>query len=456
LGEGPVRLDSTAASGYAQVSPDGLFQFGHSKDHRPDLPQLKVQLATLDPLGLPLSSTIVSGERADDGLYVPEIKKVQKTLQSSGLLYVGDCKMAALETRAYLAKSKDYYLCPLSQVQMPSEKLAQLLAPVWTGQQNLSALYQPTPSPSPGEVAAPEVLIGQGYSLERAQKAVVAGEEHTWTERLLVVRSTKWQQAQQHSLQARLEKAQAQIEELNKRKRGKRRWPNRAALEQAVQAILDHFKVAKLVQISYVESLIVHARRRYQTRAADEVVQWSGQVVVAVDAPALVQAEAELGWRVYATNHRESELSLQKAILAYRSEYLVEHNFGRLKGRGLSLQPMYLAIDTRVKGLVRLLTLALRVLSLVEFEVRRQLAEQAESLSGLYAGQPKRSTTRPTTESLLKAFSGLNLSKVVVAGQVHYHVTPLTALQQRILALLGFSTDLYTTLTLHSYQPFLE
>jgi len=35
-----IRLDTTTAA--ASVTPDGLFQFGHRKDHRPDLPQLKI------------------------------------------------------------------------------------------------------------------------------------------------------------------------------------------------------------------------------------------------------------------------------------------------------------------------------------------------------------------------------------------------------------------------------
>ncbi len=61
-----VRLDRTTASGYWTVSQEGLFQFGHSKDHRPDLPQLKVMLSALDPLGLPMATQIVSGQRADD------------------------------------------------------------------------------------------------------------------------------------------------------------------------------------------------------------------------------------------------------------------------------------------------------------------------------------------------------------------------------------------------------
>ena len=61
-----VHVDSTSASVYATVNEEGLFQFGHSKDDRPDLPQVKVMQAVLDPLGMPLATDVVSGERADD------------------------------------------------------------------------------------------------------------------------------------------------------------------------------------------------------------------------------------------------------------------------------------------------------------------------------------------------------------------------------------------------------
>src|SRR5256885_13999559 len=100
LGADCVRLDATTASSYGAVTEDGLLQLGHSKDHRPDLGQLKVMLATLDPLGLPLATEVLSGQRADDPLYLPTIARVRAALSQSGLLYVGDCKMAALSTRA--------------------------------------------------------------------------------------------------------------------------------------------------------------------------------------------------------------------------------------------------------------------------------------------------------------------------------------------------------------------
>ena len=78
-----VRIDSTTAKGYLEITPEGLFQLGHSKDHRPDLPQVKINLSVLDPLGLPLTTTVVAGQRADDPLYLPEIKRVQQSLGRS-------------------------------------------------------------------------------------------------------------------------------------------------------------------------------------------------------------------------------------------------------------------------------------------------------------------------------------------------------------------------------------
>jgi hypothetical protein len=66
-----VRLDSPTASGHWSVTEDGLFQFGHSQDHRPDRPQVKVMISALDPLGMPVATDVVPGQRADDPLYLP-------------------------------------------------------------------------------------------------------------------------------------------------------------------------------------------------------------------------------------------------------------------------------------------------------------------------------------------------------------------------------------------------
>jgi len=131
-----------------------------------------------------------------------------------------------------------------------------------------------------------------------------------------------------------------------------------------------------------------------------------------VDEEALESAVRRLGWRIYSTNQALEQLSLEQAVLAYRSEYLVERSFGRLKGRPLSLRPMYLQRDDHATGLIRLLSIALRVLTLLEFVVRRGLAAEETTLSGLYASNPKRETARPTAERLLAAFKGLSARRL--------------------------------------------
>ncbi|MBF0589950.1 MAG: hypothetical protein HQL53_12570 [Magnetococcales bacterium] len=55
LQKGQIRIDSSTAKRFIKVTPDGLFQLGHSKDRRPDLPQVKINMSTLDPLGLPMN-----------------------------------------------------------------------------------------------------------------------------------------------------------------------------------------------------------------------------------------------------------------------------------------------------------------------------------------------------------------------------------------------------------------
>src|SRR5262249_7392073 len=112
LSRAVIRCDATTVSGDHEVTEGGLLQFGHSKDD-PTRPQIKVMMGALDPLGMPLATAVVSGERADDGLYLPSIKRIRSGLRTYGLLFVGDCKMSALDARAYLGQHQDWYLSPL-------------------------------------------------------------------------------------------------------------------------------------------------------------------------------------------------------------------------------------------------------------------------------------------------------------------------------------------------------
>ena len=124
-----------------------------------------------------------------------------------------------------------------------------------------------------------------------------------------------------------------------------------------------------------------------------------------------------------------------------------------MKGRPLSLTPMSRARDDQATGLIRLLSIGLRILTLLECGVRRRLATAKTTLAGLYVGNPRRATAHPTAERLLEAFQGLTLTIIRDGRRRRRHLTPLSRLHHRILALLDFAADMYTRLRADSHKP---
>jgi transposase len=354
--------------------------------------------------------------------------------------------MASRDTRARISAPGDFYLCPLPQVQLAEGEFDAALEAVWHGAQALSPVVREGPK---GELE----LIAEGYEYPMAMSQKVGEQVQHWTERRLVVRSVRHAQAAEAALRARVAQAIAQIAALNQRGRGKKRFETVSAIRQAVVAIIQRYGVHDLVWFRLTPHVTPRPVRAYRGQPARGDHNRHVTVEVCVDEAALEAAVRRLGWRVYGTNQPIESLSLAQAVLAYRSEYQVERSLGRLKGRPLSLTPMYGQRDDHATGLIRLLSIALRVLTLLEFVGRRQLAAEEAKLAGLYAGNPRRETARPTAERLLEAFQDLTLTIVKGPRQTDRHITILNPLQERILEILGFSSELYTRLCPVSSEP---
>jgi transposase len=441
------RIDTTTASSDAEVlSEHGLLQFGHSKD-RDDLPQLKIAAAALDPLGLPVSTVVVAGHSADDPLDVPAIQEVQRAFGTGGKTYVGDCKMAAVGTRAYVASTRDYYLCPLSEKQLSQEERLALLQPVWTGQQPLQPVYRPPATPA----QEPE-LVAEGFPVEVVVSAEVNGHRVQWTERRWLVRSVAFATGQQQRLEKRLQQAAEQLEQLNRRKQGQKRL-GAEELQAAAQAIVQARRVEGLLDVRVETTIRERRRRRYGDRPEQTVQEPEHRAEVARRDEAIAQAKRAMGWQVDATNHLA--MTVTAVVWGDRGQYRIEDDWSRLKGRSLSLTPMSLQDEGRMQGLVLLLSLAVRLLTLLEWQVRKQLQDGGQTLKGVYPGQPGRQARRPSAELLLKVFQGISLSVVEVLGAVSIHLTPLTRLQERLLALWDLPADLFHRITLHCAEPLL-
>jgi transposase len=431
-----ARIDLTSVAVHHQPpDEDGLMRFGYSKDHRPDLRQFKAMLGTLDPVGLPLATATLSGEQADDPQYLPAWERLVATIGRPNFLVVGDCKLASLENRARIHQGGGCYLTPLPLTgQTPAELQAWVLKPP----------VPPQVLRLPGQ-AAHEPPVGQGFAVEVPCQwhdpdtdTVVA-----WTERRLVVQSAAHARTQRTSLHARLAKAQTALRALKAKPA-----TDRADLETRARAILTQYRVTDSLGLSFRER--VTCRTAYVGRgrpgpqrpqAISETRTWT---VTARRRPAaLAVCERLAGWRVYVTNTPSQCLSVADAVNCYRQQWQPEHGFQRLKGGLLALTPLFLRDEDRIRGLLVLLGIALRVLTLTEFVARRDLAATGETLTGLYAGNPKPATNHPTAERLLKACAPITLYRHDTDTTVWYEVTPLSPLQRRILHALGIPESVY-------------
>jgi transposase len=192
-------------------------------------------------------------------------------------------------------------------------------------------------------------------------------------------------------------------------------------------------------------------KRAYRDRPVREEKEVFFEIEVQRDEGAIEQKKREMGWQVYATNGLE--MSVEQVVWAYRGQYRIENDWSRLKGRPLGLTPVYLQDEGRMQGLVYLLSVALRLLTLVEWQVRERLRQEGTTLQGVYSGQPSRKTVRPSAELLLAVMKTISVSVVLVNGQIHALLAPLTDVQKRLLQLWDLPPDLYEMVAQGFYKP---
>lgn len=445
-----VRLDPTTVSGNHAGGEDSLFEFGHSKDD-PTLRQVKVMVAALDPLGLPLVSQVVAGSTADDPLYIPAVDRVLQIIDGIGLLFVGDSKMSALPTRAHIHHLNQRYLCPLALTGKTAEEMNQWIEAANRGDYALQPVYLKNDQGKRKQLA-------EGYVFERTVSAEISADDPTeveeWTEQVFIVRSERYRQAMQKGLDGRLQRARDKLLALTPPPaRGKRQFQDETELTKAAGAILKAHEVEELLTYTFErqekrQTKYLGRGRGNAERPKREIVTVRYQITAVVrQEEAITAIQKTFGWRAYVTNAPAEQLTLEQAVLTYRDEWLIEHGFHRLKGAPLSLDPLFVKRDDQVVGLINLLSMAVRFLTLLEFVVRRKLKQNQEKLTGLIENNPKKGIDNPTTERLLKMFRDVTLTIVRMPDQtIIRHITPLTPLQTRILELLGLSTAVYTRL----------
>lgn len=433
------RADTTSVSVYhEQEGEEGLLRLGKSKNHRPDLRQFIEVLGTLDPAGIPLTTSTLPGNRADDTIYWPTWERMARIIGHTDWLYVGDSKLHSAENLARIHRAQGYFLTPIPMKGHVPEEFAEWLK---------FAPENPTPVRLPDAKGKMKV-VGHGFEVAR---------EVVWTdgetrekvkvaERVFVVRRESFRKKQIHAFRERLERAQEELQA-----KDGQRVEDREEFEKALREIVERREVAEFLDVTVAwkaerEEKWVGPGRPGPNRPKRVIEHTRARVSVGRREKAVATFEEQAGWRAYGTNAPPSRMSLQDAVEKYAGQWQPERGFHRLKGGILRVAPIFLRTERHIRGLMLIVSMVLRELSLMEFVARRNLAAAKATLIGLYDGLPKKATARPTVERLLKQFEGITLVSVRVGKQVHRQLLDFTAQHKEILKYMGLPANVYAAL----------
>ena len=420
----------------AGEAPRELLRFGHSKDNQPGRLQFKQGLGTLDPAGVPILTHTLSGEVADDGLYLPAWRQMRTTLGRNDFLFVADCKAAAIETRAGIAACQGLYLFPLP---MTGE------TPAWLQAQISQATTQEIVLPEVVDRSGQPKVMGEGFRVKRSLSYTQADQPaFPWQEQWFVTRSYSLTTRQQASLQRRLARTERDLQHMRAQKD-----ETLDAFTHRVHQTLHKRNMAKFLQVKVDETITTRKRYLKPGRPRPNspfTIETRSHFSLTIhrNETALATARLLAGWRIHVSNASSQQMDLIQSVRYYRDEWLVEHGFHRFKKGSLPALPLYLHLPNRIRGLMLLLLIALQALTLIDFVAQRSLAQENTSIAGLVPGNPKMKTSRPSAERLLDAFDKLHLVITDINGSISgFLLESLSPLQCFILDLLHIPLSVY-------------
>jgi transposase len=276
----------------------------------------------------------------------------------------------------------------------------------------------------------PTTLAAKVYELPRRQRFEAKGH-FEWTERMVLVLSTQYAEAQVAGLEERLKKCGKELLERFIPRKSRQVWKsNKTAEARAfVGRVLDKYRAGHLIDAEVVVPQNDSAPLSIRLNCRQEAIK----------------AEKDLmGWRIYITNTDAAKLPPQDLLLCYWEEYKIEQQFHNLLTKVTAFLPIYLKDQVRIVALLRLLFLALQFVALIQYQARKHLQEEKRTLQDLVPGNKSRKMERPTTTILLRRFKGVSVVWVQSPGEpLTTVVTRLENIHSDILWLLRCPDDIY-------------
>lgn len=378
--------------------------YGYSKDHRPDLKQAILGLICANQTSIPTYLRALSGNISDKNS-LPEIAEVylaQFSADDTTPILVADSALYAAATLRQLA---------------PNRWVCRVPATLTEAQTLLANTHQ--------AVMQSSVRAGYFYHEVTSQYGNV---EQRWVVVLCEPRRDKELAQFEKRIQRERTKIDQQAHKLQRQVFN--------CEEDARRALIRFDKQWSFHRITgEVRSSQRYAQPGRPTPDSETVIDWHLHLTVERDAAAITQSQQPLGKYIVATNVLdETQLPTEDLLTVYKDQNCsVERGFRFLKDPLFFAHSLFLKKPSRIMALLMVMGLSLLIYALSEWQLRRQLVEQDQTIPD-QKGQP---TQNPTMRRVFQMFEGIHVLMIQTAHIRKRMVTNVQAVHLQIASLLG-------------------
>jgi transposase len=411
-----VHVDTTSFSVTGEYAPDLdahtlAVTYGYSRDHRADLQQWMLALATTRQGDVPLFCQALDGNASDKVSLVEAVEALSAQLRAAAdpeeeaPIFVADSGLYSAENVGRLNTAGVRWI---SRVPDTSKEARAALAVADDAWQQEGDLWWAADRPAPPGERWVVVRTAQGE--ERARATLRRQVDQT---------REQWEQAFWHLGNQRFACAPDAHAALTKQLKKRPEW-----LTVQTQ-LVEHPKHAQ------------PGRPRRGT--VPDHIEWQIESSLAIDEAAVAQAVRRQASFLVATNVLDpTHLSDQELIQTYKDQHSVERGFAFLKDPLFLASSVFVKKPERIVALSLVMVLCLLVYRLAEHRLREQLAATGQTIPS----QVNKPTDRPTMRWVFPCFEGIDL--------LHIRAGPSPALElvlrvlpvhQQVLALLGPSYE---------------
>lgn len=380
---------------------------GYSKDHRPDLKQVVLEMMVSQDGGIPLVSKSWDGNASDNIVFRERAKALMKQFQ------------AAEGFRILIGDSKTY-----------SEKSAPTLSKI---------LFV---TRIPGTLKVENMVIQQALRQKNSWNSIDEDHAYQRFELCHFGMEQRWLVIYSQGALARAKKTIAKNQNKELEKIQKQLFHLQAqrfdSKEEALQALMDlkgAWKYHILQDYHFTEHKRYAGRGKPGPNTSVKNIKWQIHAEVEVNKQTIEQLLEQKACFVIGSNILDEAYSDTDIFHTYRGQVHVERGFRYLKDKTFFVSSLFLEKPSRIEALLMVMTSALLVYSIAQRRLRHKLKEQEESIPN----QINQPIQRPTLKWVFQLFEGINLIRIFsqYGEPEKTYVDNLNDVRIRIIRLLG-------------------